>query len=124
MSRKTLTKIAFTAVVAPALAFGAPTVALADSFFHGSATSAGPYGAASHNVTSAAWDGFGHGYGHGGKHGHAGKGHHGHHGHAGKGHRGHHGGFYGGHGGSFFKKQATSAGPYGAASHKVASAAR
>ncbi|MDE3724974.1 hypothetical protein PWG71_26615 [Nocardiopsis sp. N85] len=67
MNRKTFTRIAFAAVIAPTLAFGAPAVAMADSYFSGKATVAGPYGAASHSVTAIAKDGHGkHGHGKGG----------------------------------------------------------
>lgn len=59
MNRKTVTRIAFAAIVAPALAFGAPAAAMADSYFSGQATAAGPKGAASHSVVSVAKDGHG-----------------------------------------------------------------
>lgn len=111
MNRKTLTRIAFASVAVPALAFGAPATALADSFFSGESSAAGPEGAASHSVTAIAFDGndYGHGHGHG-------KGDH----HR-KGGDGHGHGFDDG--GSFYEKDATWAGPDGAASYNITSGA-
>ncbi|WP_435108990.1 hypothetical protein [Nocardiopsis synnemataformans] len=105
MNRKTLTRIAFASVAVPALAFGAPATAMADSFFSGESSAAGPEGAASHNVTAVAFDGgdYGHGHGHGHKDG--------------KGDDHWNGG------GSFYKKSATWAGYDGAASHSIVSGA-
>lgn len=56
MNRKTLTKITFTVVAAPVLAFGAPAAAMADSYFNSESSWAGPEGAASYSVTSFAGD--------------------------------------------------------------------
>ncbi|NYH55559.1 MULTISPECIES: hypothetical protein [Nocardiopsis] len=100
MNRTTLTRLAFAAVAVPALAFGAPATALADSFFSGEANAAGPKGAMSHDVKAVAFDG------HHDKDGDE-DGHHGHH-----------------DGGAFFKKSASWAGPHGAGVHSVVSAAR
>ncbi|WP_159945200.1 MULTISPECIES: hypothetical protein [unclassified Nocardiopsis] len=102
MNRKSLTRIAFAAVAVPALAFGAPAAAMADSFFGAEATAAGVHGAANHSVTAAAFDGHGHRHGGG----------------DGKGKDGDHWG-----GGSFYHKNSSWAGPHGAASHNVFSAA-
>jgi hypothetical protein len=63
--RKTVTRIAFAALAIPALAFGAPATAMADSYFNAEATAAGKYGAASKSITAVAKDG--HGHHHGGK---------------------------------------------------------
>lgn len=103
MNRKSLTRIAFAAVAVPALAFGAPATALADSFFSAGATAAGPKGAHSHSVTAAAFDdnGWGHGKDHDRK-----------------------GGDHNNGGGSFYHKDASWAGPHGAGSFELVSAAR
>ncbi|APC36121.1 MULTISPECIES: hypothetical protein [Nocardiopsis] len=106
MNRKTLTRIAFASVAVPALAFGAPATAMADSFFSGESSAAGIDGAASHSVTAVAFDGNGHGHGHGHK--------------GGKGDKGHD---HWDNGGSFYKKSATWAGHDGAASHSIVSGA-
>ncbi|MBR8740855.1 hypothetical protein [Nocardiopsis sp. MG754419] len=63
MNRKTVSRIAFAAVVAPALAFGAPAVAMADSFYAAGGSYAGPLGAGQESVFSAAGHGHGHGKG-------------------------------------------------------------
>ncbi len=102
MNRKTLTRIAFASVAVPALAFGAPATAMADSFFSGESSAAGPEGAASHSVTAIAFDGGD--YGHGHKKDDKGDDH------------------WDG-GGSFYKKSATWAGHDGAASHSIVSGA-
>lgn len=107
MNRKSLTRIAFAAVAVPALAFGAPATALADSFFSAGATAAGPKGAHSHSVTAAAFDD--NGWGHGKDHDRKGKD---------KDHGWGHGG------GSFYHKDASWAGPHGAGSFELVSAAR
>lgn len=99
MNRKTLTRIAFAAVAVPALAFGAPATAMADSFFSGESTVAGYKGAASHSVKAVAVDGHGKHH-HGKDHGH---------GHS---------------GGSYFKESSTWAGYKGAGSHSIFSGAR
>ncbi|SIO90256.1 hypothetical protein [Nocardiopsis sp. JB363] len=57
MNRKTVARIAFAAVVAPTLAFGAPAAAMADSYFNAESTAAGFEGAASNSVTAIAVDG-------------------------------------------------------------------
>ncbi|WDZ88696.1 hypothetical protein [Nocardiopsis sp. HUAS JQ3] len=101
MNRKTLTRIAFASVAVPALAFGAPATAMADSFFSGESSAAGIEGAASHNVTAVAFDGNGGGHGHKGDKGHD----------------------HWDNGGSFYKKSATWAGHDGAASHSIVSGA-
>ncbi|PWV55458.1 MULTISPECIES: hypothetical protein [Nocardiopsis] len=64
MNRKTVTRIAFAAVIAPALAFGAPAVAMADTFYGAGGSYAGPKGAGQGGVFSAAKSGHGHGHGH------------------------------------------------------------
>jgi hypothetical protein len=117
MNRKTLTRIAFASVAVPALAFGAPAAAMADSFFSGESSAAGPKGAASHSVTAFAFDGNGNGHGHGHGHGHGDK-------HRKGGDKGHGHGHGFDDGGAFYKKSATWAGPDGAASHSIISAAK
>jgi hypothetical protein len=62
--RKTVTRIAFAALAIPALAFGAPATAMADSYFNAEATAAGKHGAMTKSITAVAKDGHGH---HGGK---------------------------------------------------------
>ncbi|MFV2196105.1 hypothetical protein [Nocardiopsis sp. LOL_012] len=62
MSMKTVSRVLVTAVAAPMLAFGLPSAAFADSFFEANATWAGPKGAGSQSVCSAATD---HGHHHG-----------------------------------------------------------
>ncbi|HJE61129.1 MAG TPA: hypothetical protein K8V84_21865 [Nocardiopsis listeri] len=57
MNRKTVARIAFAAVVAPTLAFGAPAAAMADSYFSAESTAAGIKGAAGHSVKAVAVDG-------------------------------------------------------------------
>ena len=57
MNRKTVARIAFAAVVAPTLAFGAPAAAMADSYFSAESTAAGFGGAGSNSVTAVAVDG-------------------------------------------------------------------
>lgn len=107
MNRKTFARIAFASVAVPALAFGAPATALADSFFSSESSFAGPKGAANHEVTAVAFDGDE-------RHHHKG----------GDGHgwdNGHHGHDWDG--GSFYKKSATWAGHDGAASHSIISGA-
>lgn len=59
MNRKTVARFAFTAFVVPALAFGAPAVAMADTFYHADGSTAGPKGATQGSVTSVALDGKG-----------------------------------------------------------------
>ncbi|MFJ9554655.1 hypothetical protein ACIRPH_12610 [Nocardiopsis sp. NPDC101807] len=59
MNRKTVTRLAFAAVVAPALAFGAPAAAMADSFFGAGMTAAGPHGASQSGVIAGATSGHG-----------------------------------------------------------------
>ncbi|GLU47065.1 hypothetical protein [Nocardiopsis ansamitocini] len=54
MNRKTLARIAFAAITVPALAFGAPAMAMADSSYHEQTTAAGAQGAYSHSVHSQA----------------------------------------------------------------------
>ncbi|WP_116244457.1 hypothetical protein [Nocardiopsis sp. FIRDI 009] len=80
MTMKTISRVLLTAVAAPTLAFGVPAAALADSFYEANATFAGPHGAGSQSICSAAFD---HHHGHhgllGGFHGKKGCGHH-HHG--------------------------------------------
>ncbi|MFD6950425.1 hypothetical protein A6A08_06395 [Nocardiopsis sp. TSRI0078] len=98
MNRKSLTRLAFAAVAVPALAFGAPATALADSFFSGGSNAAGPKGAVSYEVKAVAFDG--------------------HHDKDEDDDNGHHDG------GAFFKKSASWAGPHGAGIHSVVSAAR
>lgn len=107
MNRKTLTRIAFASVAVPALAFGAPAAAMADSFFSGESSAAGPKGAVSHSVTAFAFDGNGHGHDDNHRKG---------------GDKGHGHGFDDG--GAFYEKSATWAGPDGAASHNITSAAK
>ena len=107
MNRKSLTRIAFAAVAVPALAFGAPATALADSFFSAEATAAGPKGAHSHSVTAAAFDDNGWDRDHdrkGGDHDN--------------------GWDHDNGGGSFYHKDASWAGPHGAGSFELVSAAR
>ncbi|MBE3000521.1 hypothetical protein IDM40_17690 [Nocardiopsis sp. HNM0947] len=53
MNRKTLTRIAFAAVAAPALALGGPAVAMADSFYGSGGQHAGPTGATQWGTGSA-----------------------------------------------------------------------
>ncbi|WP_017598028.1 hypothetical protein [Nocardiopsis lucentensis] len=64
---KTMSRVLITAVAAPTLAFGLPTAAFADSFYEADQTVAGPHGASSTHVCSAAFDrgGFGFGFGFG-----------------------------------------------------------
>ncbi|MEU3306231.1 hypothetical protein ACWGSK_19990 [Nocardiopsis sp. NPDC055551] len=57
MNRKTVARIAFAAVVAPTLAFGAPAAAMADSYFSAESTAAGFKGATSNSVKAVAVDG-------------------------------------------------------------------
>ncbi|MEE2037731.1 hypothetical protein Q8791_10915 [Nocardiopsis sp. CT-R113] len=59
MNRKTVTRFVFAAVVAPALALGAPAVAMADTFFGASYSEAGPHGAFEGSVIAVAKDGHG-----------------------------------------------------------------
>ena len=61
MNRKTVTRLVLAAVVAPALALGAPAVAMADTFFGASYSEAGPHGAFEGSVVSAAKNGSGDG---------------------------------------------------------------
>lgn len=70
MNRKTVTRFAFAAIVAPALAFGAPAVAMADTFYDAGGSAAGPEGAVEWNVTSVAEDGVGGNFAGGGNEGH------------------------------------------------------
>ncbi|GLU50052.1 hypothetical protein [Nocardiopsis ansamitocini] len=105
MNRKTLARIAFTAITVPTLAFGAPALAMADSFFNQDATGAGRGGAYSHNVTAYAksgnsWGGGGWGGGWDNDR------------------------WGGGRGGSYFHESGTKAGPRGAATFGVTSFAR
>ncbi|WP_017602464.1 hypothetical protein [Nocardiopsis alkaliphila] len=98
MNRKLVTRFAFTALVVPALAFGAPAVAMADTFFHANGSVAGPEGAAKGSVTSVAWDGKDRQSAKGGKH----------HAH---------------HGGVFYHKDYSWAGPHGAGQGSIVSGA-
>jgi hypothetical protein len=94
MNRKTVTRLAFAAIVAPALAFGAPAAAMADSFFAAGMSKAGPHGASQSGVIAGATSGHGdHEDGKGGK------------------------------GGSFYIKKWNEAGPHGASEGGVVSAA-
>ncbi|MGW8527575.1 MULTISPECIES: hypothetical protein [Nocardiopsidaceae] len=95
MNRKTVTRLAFAAIVAPALAFGAPAAAMADSFFAAGMSEAGPHGASQAGVIAGATSGHGsdHEDGKGGK------------------------------GGSFYIKKWNEAGPHGASEGGVVSAA-
>ncbi|MEV2276507.1 hypothetical protein AB0I72_13035 [Nocardiopsis sp. NPDC049922] len=65
---KTISRVLITAVAAPALVLGLSSAALADSFYEADSTFAGPKGAGSTHVCSAAFDGghFGFGFGFGG----------------------------------------------------------
>lgn len=106
MNRKSVARFAFTALVVPALAFGAPAVAMADTFFHANSSMAGPKGAAQGSVTSVALDGKSWGH------------------HSDKDHQsakdgGHH--FH--HGGVFYHKDYSWAGPKGAGQGSVVSGA-
>ncbi|XKK38331.1 hypothetical protein HFP72_27845 [Nocardiopsis sp. ARC36] len=97
MNRKTVTRLAFAAIVAPALAFGAPAAAMADSFFAAGMSEAGPHGASQAGVIAGATSGHGdHGDHEDGK---------------------------GGKGGSFYIKKWNEAGPHGASEGGVVSAA-
>ncbi|WP_433697567.1 hypothetical protein [Nocardiopsis sp. CA-288880] len=100
MNRKTVTRLAFAAIVAPALAFGAPAAAMADSFFAAGMSEAGPHGASQAGVIAGATSG------HGGDH-----------------EDGHKDGHEGGKGGSFYIKKWNEAGPHGASEGGVVSAA-
>jgi hypothetical protein len=57
MQMKTLRRFAFVAAVAPALAFGAPALAMADAYYGSGSSSAGPKGAHQCEVYSQAKDG-------------------------------------------------------------------
>lgn len=56
MQAKTLRRIMLTAVAAPALAFGAPAVAMADVYYESGSSGAGPHGAYQYEVGSHAGD--------------------------------------------------------------------
>ncbi|MFI6577335.1 hypothetical protein ACIBFB_16160 [Nocardiopsis sp. NPDC050513] len=59
---KTISRVLITAVAAPTLVLGLSSAALADSFYEADSTFAGPKGAGSTHVCSAAFnDGFGFG---------------------------------------------------------------
>ncbi|WP_433697432.1 hypothetical protein [Nocardiopsis sp. CA-288880] len=96
MDRKTVTRLAFAAVVAPALAFGAPTAAMADSFFATGHTEAGHHGASQSAVIAFATDGH---------------------------HQNGEGGHEGGKSGSFYIEKHSEAGPKGASEGGTVSAA-
>ncbi|MFI6577336.1 hypothetical protein ACIBFB_16165 [Nocardiopsis sp. NPDC050513] len=70
---KSISRVLLTVVAAPALALGLPAAAFADSFYEANATFAGPFGAGSQSICSAAFDrdhfGFGFGGGFHGKRG-------------------------------------------------------
>ncbi|MEV2276508.1 hypothetical protein AB0I72_13040 [Nocardiopsis sp. NPDC049922] len=64
---KSISRVLLTVVAAPALALGLPAAAFADSFYEANATFAGPFGAGSQSICSAAFDrdhhfGFGGGF--------------------------------------------------------------
>ncbi|MFV2196492.1 hypothetical protein [Nocardiopsis sp. LOL_012] len=92
MKSKTIARVLVAGVAAPMLALGLPSVAMADSFWHGHSSFAGPKGAMSQSITAFAGNGHGYGYG----------------------------GGYGGYGGgSFYKAKASFAGPHGAGSQNI-----
>ncbi|GAA0984562.1 MULTISPECIES: hypothetical protein [Nocardiopsidaceae] len=57
MPKKTLRRFALIAAIAPALAFGAPAVSMADAYYGSESSSAGPKGAHHCEVQSKAKDG-------------------------------------------------------------------
>ncbi len=57
MQKKTLRRVAFTAIVAPALALGASTMASADAYYESETNKAGPNGAYSHLLKAKSGDG-------------------------------------------------------------------
>ncbi|MFC3999931.1 hypothetical protein ACFOVU_28730 [Nocardiopsis sediminis] len=57
MQKSTVRRIVFTAIAAPALAFGAPAVAMADAHYENEFSKAGPKGATSFEVKAHAKDG-------------------------------------------------------------------
>ncbi|MFC4564026.1 hypothetical protein ACFO4E_19360 [Nocardiopsis mangrovi] len=57
MQKSTVRRIVFTAIAAPALAFGVPAVAMADAGYDHELTKAGPKGATAYHVSSHAKDG-------------------------------------------------------------------
>ncbi|WP_017601890.1 hypothetical protein [Nocardiopsis lucentensis] len=58
MKAKTITRVLVAGVAAPMLAFGLPSAALANSFWHGDSQFAGPNGSMSQSITAAAGNGY------------------------------------------------------------------
>ena len=57
MQKKTLRRIAFTVIAAPALAVATPALASADAYYSSHSSGAGHHGAYSHTVKAYAGDG-------------------------------------------------------------------